>query len=332
MFRFEHAEFFWSIIITLVIIAAFYLRRYYKVQDLSQWGSPNTVRKLKSVLTDKPKLLWLSIIALLFLNLALVNPQWGYKTRTVEGETADFYILFDISNSMLAEDIAPSRLERARRFAMDLASAFKSDRIGLIFFAGNAYMQSPLTSDWRAIQLYLSAAHPDQAGTQGTAIGEAIQLVMNTLQQEEETGKGALIILTDGEDHESDAVAIVQNAISKGWTTYVIGVGTETGAAIPMMENGNKVIKRDASGKPVKTSMNRQLMINLAQQGGGKYFDVTEGNPVISTLKDELKNLERKHQEKRSFSEHKSYFQWFLMGSLVIIMLIVTIRYKYDVV
>lgn len=332
MFRFEHPDLFWSIIITILLVVIFYVRRYYLHKDLARWGSASTVKRIASRLAEKPYFLWMSLTAFLFINISLVNPQWGFKTRSVEGKTADFYILFDISTSMLAEDIAPNRLERARRFTLDLASEFKSDRIGLILFAGNAYMQSPLTSDWRAIQLYLNAAHPDQAGTQGTAIGEAVQLAMNTQEQEEEGGQGALIIITDGEDHESDAVSIVQDALSRGWITYVVGVGTEAGATIPVMEDGNKVLKRDASGQPVRTTMNSELMTNLAQQGNGKYFDILEGNTAIEKLKSELNRLERTQQEKRSFSEHKSYYQWFLMGAIVLLLLMVTIRYKYDVV
>src|SRR5687767_265057 len=168
MFRFEHPGFFWLLIITAVVIISLYLRMRFWTKGLSLWGSQNTVRKLADRLRDRVRLTWLTIIALLLLNIAAVNPQWGFRTRTIDKKTADIFLLLDISNSMLAEDIAPSRLERAKRLALELASSFKSDRIGLVVFAGNAYMQSPLTTDWHAIELYLNAAHPDQAGTQGT--------------------------------------------------------------------------------------------------------------------------------------------------------------------
>jgi Ca-activated chloride channel family protein len=332
MFRFEHPEFFWLTIISLLVIGAFYLRQYTWQKDISKWGSPNTARRLAGVMGNHAALRWLSVIALLLLNLALVNPQWGFKTRAIEKKTADIYMLLDISNSMLAEDIAPNRMERAKRFALDLASAFKSDRIGLVVFAGNAYMQSPLTTDYNAIQLYLNSANPNQAGTQGTAIGKAIRLAANSRDEEEVKGEGAIIVITDGEDHDSDALGAIQDAVTKGWTTYVIGVGTEQGSTIPMMIRNQQDVKRDESGQPVITAMNRQLMMNLAQQGGGNYFDITEGASIIDNLKNELAKLERSHLEKRSFSEHKSYYQWFLMAALVIIMLIPTIRYKHEVV
>src|SRR5687767_5498656 len=200
MFRFEHPEFIWLLLVTFVILGSIYLRRHHWQKDLASWGSISTMKKLTEKLKDNGPLTWMLIIALLLINLAAVNPQWGFKTRTIDKKTADLYILLDISNSMLAEDIAPNRLERAKRFALDLANTFKTERIGLVVFAGNAYMQSPLTTDWHAIQLYLSSAHPDQAGTQGTAIGKAIKLAVNSVEEGESTGHGALIIITDGED------------------------------------------------------------------------------------------------------------------------------------
>lgn len=333
MFRFEHPEFFWLIIISLVMTGALYFRKKIWQKHLAQWGSTNTVKRLGENLKDNSRLIWLSVLGILLLNLAAVNPQWGTKTRSIEGKTADLYILLDISNSMLAEDIAPNRLERAKRLALDIAGTFKSDRVGLILFAGNAYMQSPLTTDWHAIQLYLNAANPDQAGTQGTEIGKAIRLAANAEKEaDDDTGQGALVIITDGEDHDSDAVTAMKDAATKGWTSYVIGVGTEAGSTIPMQAGRERDVKRDETGQPVVTKLNRALMMDLAQQGNGLYFDIAEGNAILQNLKNEFAKLERSHMEKRSFSEHKSYYQWFLMAGLIIIMLIPTIRYKHDVI
>lgn len=332
MFRFEHPEFFWLLLISAIIIGGFFLRRKSWETDFAKWGSNNTARRLIERFKDNSSLTWLSVAALILLNLAAVNPQWGYKTRSIEGKTADIYIIMDISTSMLAEDIAPNRLERAKRFALDLATTFKSDRIGLILFAGNAYMQSPLTTDWHAIQLYLNSANPDQAGTQGTEIGKAVRLATSTATQDELASEGAMIIITDGEDHDSDASNAIREATSKGWSTYIVGVGTEQGSNIPIEINQRQDVKRDETGHPVITKLNKPLMLELAQQGNGKYFDISAGNAIIENLKGELAKLERTRLEKRSFSEHKSYYQWFLMGALIIIMLIPTIRYKHDVI
>lgn len=280
----------------------------------------------------KPTFIWFIGLAVVLLSIAAVNPQWGFKTESVENKTADIYVCLDISNSMLAEDIAPNRLERARRFALELSSAFKTDRIGLIVFAGNAYIQSPLTSDWHAIELYLNAAHPDQAGTQGTAIGEAIRLVLKSGKNDEQPGEGAIIMITDGEDHDSDAPLAIEESVTKGWSTYVVGVGTEEGATIPIMISGNKDVKRDETGQPVKTKLNRQLMTDLASKGNGKYYDLNDIQQIITDLKSELTKLERGHLEKRSFSEHRSYFQWFLLPAILLILAYAGVNYKHEVI
>jgi len=332
MFRFEHPVLFWAALVPVLFIGLYYARQFLLARDWSKWGTEQSNLKVITKLQSRPRLLWLSIAAAILLVFAFVNPQWGFKTVTVETKTADIYILMDISNSMLAEDVAPSRLERARRFALDLSDAFRTDKVGLILFAGNAYMQSPLTTDWHAIQLYLNAAGPDQAGTQGTAIGDAIKLVLDSKKEDAAESHGALIVLTDGEDHDSDAPSQVEAATEAGWISYIVGIGTEAGATIPMSIDGQKDVKRDESGQPVKTALNRALMTELAQKGHGKYYDLTEGNTIIPDLKKELAGLERNQMEKRSFSEHRSYFQWFLLPALLLILLLTVVNYKYDVI
>ncbi|MEO5905300.1 MAG: VWA domain-containing protein [Saprospiraceae bacterium] len=319
-------------ILPIGIVAAYYLRRSLQRKDWLRWSSQSTYSRLAETLKEKSNYTWLLWVAFFLLVIAAVNPQWGYKTKDVESKTADIYLLLDISNSMLAEDVAPSRLERARRLALELSSSFKTDRVGLIVFAGNAYIQSPLTTDWHAIQLYLNAVHPNQAGTQGTVIGEAVRLAKQLRNEDEKSRGGALIVITDGEDHDSEAPAAIQEARAEGWITYIIGVGTETGSTIPMEVDGRKDIKRDDSGQPVHTKMNRPLMIDLAQQGGGKYFDLTTDKTIIDDLKDELSVLERSQMEKRSFSEHRSYYQWFLMTAMMIFLLYTVLRYKHEVI
>lgn len=331
MFRFEHPDLFWAAFIPFLLVGLHYVRKYLVIRDWSRWGAEESNQKILSAQPAKPRWLWLGLPVALLLVIAFVNPQWGFKTVAVETKTADIYILMDISNSMLAEDVAPSRLERARRFALDLSTAFRTDKVGLILFAGNAYMQSPLTTDWHAIQLYLGAAGPDQAGTQGTAIGEAVRLALKSRKEGESRGHGALIILTDGEDHDSDAPSAVEAANEAGWSTYIVGIGTEAGATIPMLIDGNKDVKRDETGQPVKTALNRTLMTELAQKGQGKYYDLAEGNAIIENLKTELASMERNQLEKRSFSEHRSYYQWFLLPALLLILMLTVVNYKYDV-
>ena len=331
MFRFEHPEFFWLTLIPVLLVGLHLLRRYLLQSEWKRWGSSESNLKVQSLVPMFPSGLWLGLIASIALVIAAANPQWGYRAISVESKSADIYLVLDISNSMLAEDIAPNRLERARRMALDLSSAFKTDRVGLILFAGNAYMQSPLTTDWHAIQLFLNAAHPDQAGTQGTAIGEAIRLATKS-KNDRNAGQGALVILTDGEDHDEGAQEAISEALEKGWASYIIGFGTEKGGMIPMTIAGRRDVKRDQTGQPVLTSLNRSLMSSLAQAGGGKYYDADESGDIISDLQQELAGLERSQLEKRSFSEHKSYFQWFLLPALLLIFILLRLNYKFDVI
>lgn len=321
----------WFLLLPFAAVGLYLLRRGLSQRDWKQWGSAVSVQKVTSRIAQRPRWWVAGFVALVLLGIAAANPQWGFRSVAVQTKFADIYLVLDISSSMLAEDVPPSRLERARRIALDLSSTFKSDRVGLILFAGNAYVQSPLTTDWHAIQLFLNSANPDQAGTQGTAIGEAIRLILKP-KSGEGAGQGAIIILTDGEDHDSDATAAVADAAEAGWTTYVIGVGTEEGATIPMAIDGQKDVKRDETGQPVRTALNRSLMAELAQKGNGKYFDASSGNTLAEALNNELAGLERNQMEKRSFSEHKSYFQWFLLPAVCILIYLTVINHKFDVI
>lgn len=332
MFRFEHPEFFWLMIIPVLCVLTYYWRQRLALKSWKAWGSEISNRKSIARLATHPAYLWMALVGVILLSFAAVNPQWGFKKSAVENKSAEIYLVLDISNSMLAEDVAPNRLDKAKKMAMDISSAFKSDKVGLILFAGNAYIQSPLTTDWHAIQLFLNAANPDQAGTQGTAIGEAVRLAIKTKQDKESSGEGAIIILTDGEDHDSDAPTAIIEANSEGWATYIIGVGTESGGHIPIMIDGNKDLKQDEHGQPVTTKLNEPLMKELAEKGHGQYYNASNGDNIIEDLRKELATLERTQLERRSFSEHKSYFQWFLLPGLLLILGWVGLNFRFEVV
>lgn len=332
MFRFEHPELFWLMAIPVALFFVYLIRIRILRLTWSKWSSESSRIKSYGRRKVRPAFLWMGLLGILLLCVGAVNPQWGYKTEDVENKSADIYIALDISNSMLAEDIAPNRLERARRIALDIANEFKTDRVGLILFAGNAYVQSPLTTDWRAIQLYLNAANPDQAGTQGTEISNAIRHVIQSRKAGETNQQGAIIVITDGEDHDDEAPSAVQNAATLGWTTYVIGIGTENGGTIPVTINGSRELKRDEHGQVVRTKLNEPLMRKLAETGQGRYFSLNDPGDIATEMKKELATLSRTQLEKRSFSEHRSYFQWFVLPGVLLILGCVWVNYKYDVV
>lgn len=330
MFRFEHPEFLWLATLAPVLLILYVLRRYLLSKDWKAWNGQPNVGQANHFLV-RPRHLWLGLPAVLLLAVASANPQWGYRTVTVENQSADLYILLDISNSMLAEDVAPNRLDRAKQLAIELVERFSQDRIGLIVFAGHAYMQSPLTTDKHAIQLFINAASPDQAGTQGTAIGEGLRLLMKPKTQEQASG-GAIIIFTDGEDHDSEAQSLAEEAAKAGWVTYVLGIGTTEGATIPMRYDGNSDVKRDQNGQPVITALNGELMAELATAGQGKYFEVASEKDVIQSLAEELEGLERTQNARRSFSEYNSYYQWFLLPALLLLCLLTLLNPKFEVI
>lgn len=262
----------------------------------------------------------LILLGLLFVLFAASNPQWGTKKEKIKAQSADIFIAFDISQSMMAQDISPSRLERAKRFTEKLIRNLKGDRVGLIYFAGDAYLQMPLTNDYAAAELFVKSANPNLAGTQGTAIDEAIDLAMKAYEEDVKHQR-ALIIISDGEDHDEDAISMAKEGADAGLVIYTIGVGTETGAYIPFVNRGRTEFKKDQEGAPVMSKLNIPNLQEIARNGGGEFYLVNQGEDGIKDLKDRLSRLQKREVEQKSFSEFNSYFQWFLgIGFLLLLL------------
>ncbi|MDF1696330.1 MAG: VWA domain-containing protein [Saprospiraceae bacterium] len=251
------------------------------------------------------------LIGIAFLFIAASNPQWGTKKEKIKAQSADIFIAFDISQSMMAQDISPSRLERAKRFCEKLIQNLKGDRIGLIYFAGDAYLQMPLTNDYAAAELFIKSANPNLAGTQGTAIDDAIELAMRAYEEDVQHQR-ALIIISDGEDHDQDAISMAKEGSDAGLVIYTVGVGTETGAYIPFVNRGRSEFKKDEDGAPVMSRLNVPNLQEIARNGGGEFYLVSDGSEAITDLKDRMSRLQKREVEQKSFSEYNSYFQWFL--------------------
>lgn len=261
-----------------------------------------------------------TFIAFTLLILAICNPQWGYRKEKVNKASSDIYIALDISNSMLAEDIAPSRLERAKRFASQLSQELRAERQGLILFAGNAYLQTPLTTDYAAIQMFLRSAHPGQAATQGTEIGAAIDLVLKA-HQEDSDHQVAMIIITDGENHDENALNAMQRGRDGGIIPIVVAVGTEEGGFIPVRERGREEYKRDKQGNPVKTQLNTEFLRQLAQTGGGDLLALSSGEEIMPYIKNRIDEFEKIEMEARSFTDFESYFQEFILVAFMLLVI-----------
>ncbi|WP_235297279.1 VWA domain-containing protein [Portibacter marinus] len=263
----------------------------------------------------------LLLLVLLFLAFAGANPQWGNKKAKVMAKSADIFLLLDISQSMMAQDISPNRLERAKRFAENLVNGLRGNRIGLVLFAGEAYLQMPLTSDYAATSLFLRTANTDLAGTQGTVIGEAIELA-NKAYEEDNNHHKMMIIISDGEDHDENALAKAEDVYDEGVVVYTIGVGTPEGDFIPYTNaNGASDFKRDDSGKLIKSQFNEELLVNVADEGGGKYYPLLAGQQIIDDLEIELEKLDKREIEQKSFTDYASYFQYFLFAAIILLII-----------
>lgn len=260
--------------------------------------------------------LLLSALALLF--IAWANPQWGTRTEKVTAKSSDVIIALDISQSMMAEDISPNRMERAKRFCTALVEKLTGDRIGLIFFAGGAYTQMPLSHDYALAQVHLKAANPDQAGTQGTVISEAIALARSILSSDSPSQK-AMIIISDGEDHEPQSITEAEAALAEGVHIYTVGIGSEEGATIPVMQGGRKTMKTDSQGNMIRSTLNKDMLTELANAGGGEFYMIDQVMSALSKLDREMERMEKRQTEQRSFTEYNSYFQLFLLPAILLL-------------
>jgi len=320
MFRFEEIEHLYIFGAIPVLIGVFLWMWYARKRAMEKFADVSLLDQLIPQMSRykhfiKFVLLMLGLSALI---IAWANPQWGAKREKVKRKSVDVFIALDISESMLATDISPNRLERAKRFAQDLVEKLKGERIGTIIFAGNAYLQMPLTTDYAAAEMFLTSANTRMAPTQGTAISEAIQLAEQSFEQDNKQHK-AMVIISDGENHDEDALTKAKEVRQNGMLIFTVGVGTTQGSLIPVEIAGLRDYKRDKDGKAVKTAINEQMLADLATAGDGDYFNISDGEKIITALQERIEKIEKREFETRSFTEYESYFQWFIALALLFI-------------
>jgi len=256
----------------------------------------------------------LVLLAMILLILGILDPLVGVKYEKVKREGVDIIIAMDISKSMLAEDVKPSRLVREKMFVSKFLDRLSDDRIGLIFFAGRAYLQMPLTVDYAAGKMYLANATPDLIPSQGTSIAEAVDMARKSFKSNEKKHK-VLIIITDGEDQEGADEEAIENATKEGIVVHTIGVGTEAGAYIPL---ANGQYKKDEDGVIVTTKLNTTMIKNLAAKGNGNAYILGQGNEPIGEILGNINKMEKKGFEERVFTDFEHQFQYFLLIALVL--------------
>jgi len=329
MFRFENPEYLYALALIPVLAVFFAIAWHARKIAIRRFGEHRLMQKLMpetSRYKDSVKFILL-MLALSFLVIGWANPQWGTKKEKVKRKGVDVFLALDISLSMMAEDIPPNRMERAKKFAQTLVEELKGERIGLIIFAGNAYLQMPLTTDYAAAQLFLRTANPDLAPTQGTAIGDAIQLAEGSFDEDAQHHK-ALIIISDGEDHEPEAVQRATKANENGLLILTVGAGTPEGSFIPVKYGSREDFKRDQSGNPVRSKLNEEMLKDLAKAGRGAYFNIAQGDKVAQALQERIDKLEKREFEMRAFEKFESYFQYFIAAGLFFIVVEFMLSYR----
>jgi Ca-activated chloride channel family protein len=261
----------------------------------------------------------LILAALTCLVFAAANPQVGTKIQEVKQTGIDVFIALDVSNSMLAEDIKPNRLQKAKYQVSSLINKLRGDRIGLIIFAGQAYIQIPLTTDYSAANLFLSAVDVNSVPTQGTAIASAINLA--TASFDTMSTQKVIIIITDGEDHEGDVPKAVANAVSKDIKLYTIGLGSPAGVPIPVYNNRNQLIgfKKDREGNTILTKLDEEILIRIAGDGNGKYFRGTSYEDYLDRIYSELSELEQSEFGVKKVTDYEDRFYYFLIPALILL-------------
>lgn len=314
MIKFAHTEYTILLLLIFVFVILFWLYKIWLKRAKNRFGDENVVRKLiPEVSSSKPVIKFiLVLITTVFFIIAIINPQIGSKLENIKREGIDLYLVLDVSNSMLAEDIKPNRLERSKLAISTLVDKLEGDRVGIIIFAGNAYKQLPLTTDYSAAKLFLSAVNTEIVPTQGTAIGEAIE--MATVSFGDTDHNKAIIVITDGENHEDDAIEAANAANDLGINVFTIGMGLPEGAPIPLYNTyGSQTgYKKDKSNTTVITKLNEDMLRQIAAAGGGAYARANNASSGLKRIFDDINDIDKKEIETRQFTDYEDRFQIFL--------------------
>ena len=321
MFRFEEPTYLYLLAALPLIAILRWLLERKQQKRLKLFGDPTLLRQLMpDVSRMRPVMkFWMLLAALALIIVMMARPQMGTRISHEKRTGIESIIAMDISNSMLAEDVTPSRLDRTKMMVENLVDNFTDDKIGLIVFAGDAFVQLPITSDYVSAKMFLSEIDPSLIATQGTDIATAINMAANSFTQQQGVGK-AIIVVTDGEDHEGGALEAAKAAKKKGMRVYVLGVGSDKGAPIPL---GNGDYMKDKTGNTVMTKLNEDMCRQIAEAGGGAYIHVDNNSNAQRQLDNELAKLSKKEMQSTIYSDFDEQFQAF--GIIAIILLILEI-------
>ncbi|MDO6601445.1 VWA domain-containing protein [Arenibacter palladensis] len=324
MIQLDEKSYLYLLSIIPVMVVLFVLLQIWKKRTQRKFADLGLLKRLtpdRSNFKSTLKLIFI-LLGIASLTMALVNPKMGTKLETVKREGVDIVFAVDVSKSMLAEDIAPNRLEKAKRLVSEIINQLASDRIGIIAYAGQAFPQLPITTDYGAAKMFLQNMNTDMLSSQGTAIDQAIELASTYYEDEEQTNR-VLFIISDGEDHSEGNVSnAVEDATNEGIRIFTIGVGKTKGAPIPLKRNGIvESLKKDNQGEVVITKLNEEVLQEIADEGNGEYINGENTDEAVEFIKEQLNQMDKKEFEAKQFAEFKDQFQWFLAAGLLFLFL-----------
>ncbi|UPT72098.1 MAG: VWA domain-containing protein [Flavobacterium sp. JAD_PAG50586_2] len=314
MYELEEKWYLYFLIAIPVMAMLFGYIQFWKRKKQREFGDLELIKKLspeKSVFKPVLKLV-VVLLALACLIIGLVNPKIGTKLETVKREGIDIIFAVDVSKSMLAEDVAPNRLEKGKQLVSQIINNLGSDRIGIVAYSGSAFPVLPITTDYSVAKMFLQGMNPGMISSQGTSIDQAINLSMTFIDKKDKTNK-LLIIITDGEDHSDSAKEAAEEAKKAGLKILTIGVGTEKGGTIPLKRNGIvESFQRDQNGDVVITKRNAEVLKAISKSSGGGYVDGNSTKAVLDYVKNALDNIQKTEFESTQMADFKSQYQWFL--------------------
>ena len=323
MFRIAHHEMIYLFGLLPLFAILYIIMRRWKRKVLKKFGdTPIITRLFPDVSHTRPGIKFiLLMMALVLFIIALCGPLIGSKLEEVKRKGVDIMIALDVSNSMRAEDIKPNRLDRSKQAISRLIDKLQGDRIGLVVFAGDAYTQLPITTDYGAAKLFLSTIDPEIVPKQGTAIGAAIDVAASAFSDSSRK-HSAIIVITDGENHEDDANDAAKTAWDHGIRTYTIGMGSVEGAPIPLFNNGTRIgFRQDNSGQTVVTRLDPVALQEISEAGHGRFIRATNSDDGLDLILKEINTLEKKEFQAKMFTDYANQYQYFAAGALLFLLI-----------
>ncbi len=321
MFRFAHPYFLYLLILVPLLVAMFVYVTYQQKIRLREFGNPDLLKRLMpnaSIIRPQLKFYTLMVVLVLMI-VALARPQFGSKLQTAKKQGVEAMIVLDVSNSMMAQDIQPNRLERSKLILSKLIDDMVDDKIGLIVFAGDAFVQLPITTDNVSAKMFLSSINPNLVPRQGTAIGTAIDLAIQSFGPNESEAGRTIIVITDGENHEDDAVGAAKLAQEKGITVNVVGMGTPEGTPIPV--GGTMSFRKDKDGNVVVTKLNETMCRQIAEAGSGIYVRADNSNTALKVVSGQIGEMQKGNLETKSYAEYDEKFYIFVWIALFLLVI-----------